>query len=118
MTTLEVANRLVELCRAGQYEDAQNELFAEHATATEPANSPMAGVVTGVAAIIEKGKQFDAQIEEHHHTEVSQPIVAGNTFAITLSLDATFKGQGRRTMDEVIVYQVNDGKIVSEQFFY
>jgi hypothetical protein len=35
-----------------------------------------------------------------------------------MSFDATFKGGGRTKMDEICVYEVKDGKIVKEQFFY
>ena len=30
----------------------------------------------------------------------------------------TYKGMGRQKMDEIAVYEVKDGKIVKEQFFY
>ncbi|MFM9653791.1 SnoaL-like domain-containing protein [Streptomyces galilaeus] len=33
-------------------------------------------------------------------------------------MDATFKDRGRMTIEEVCVYQVADGKITLEQFFY
>jgi len=33
-------------------------------------------------------------------------------------MDVTMKGMGRLNMDELIVYHVKDGKIVSEQYFY
>jgi hypothetical protein len=33
-------------------------------------------------------------------------------------MDVTMKGQGRMNMDEIAVYEVKDGKIVKEQFFY
>jgi len=36
MTTQEVANRLIELCRKGQILEAQQELFADNVTSTEP----------------------------------------------------------------------------------
>jgi hypothetical protein len=32
--------------------------------------------------------------------------------------NVTIKGQGRMQMDEVAVYEVRDGKIMKEQFFY
>ena len=47
-----------------------------------------------------------------------KPIVAGNHFAVAIGLEATFKGAGRQKMDEIAVYEVRDGKIVKEQFFY
>ncbi|MFI5135355.1 MAG: SnoaL-like domain-containing protein, partial [Chitinophagales bacterium] len=43
---------------------------------------------------------------------------AGNHFTISWWMDVTMKGQGRTSMDEVIVYEVKDGKIVREQFYY
>jgi hypothetical protein len=35
-----------------------------------------------------------------------------------MGMDETFKGMGRNKMDEIAVYEVRDGKIVKEQFFY
>jgi len=35
-----------------------------------------------------------------------------------MSFDVTFKDRGRQQMEEVCVYEVNNGKIVNEQFFY
>jgi len=117
MTTQEVANRLVELCRQGQIENAQTELFAHDATSTE-ANSMMGEkVVTGLDAIKEKGKHFMSMVEEFHGSTISDPIVGGNAFSISWDMDATMKGRGRSSMAEICTYTVKDGKITSEQFF-
>jgi limonene-1,2-epoxide hydrolase len=35
-----------------------------------------------------------------------------------MTLDATMTGMGRMQLDEICVYEVKDGKIVFEQFFY
>jgi limonene-1,2-epoxide hydrolase len=48
--------------------------------------------------------------------EVSDPIIAGNSFACTMKLDVTMKGRGHMVMTEICVYEVKDGKIVLEQF--
>ncbi len=117
MTTQEVANRLVELCRMGQIDAAQDELYADDVTSTEPDGTPMAHAA-GKAAIKEKSKMFQSMVEEFHSSTVSDPIVAGNAFAITWSMDVTMKGRGRSTMEEVCVYKVKDGKVVSEQFVF
>ena len=71
-----------------------------------------------LGAIKEKSVAFQAGVEEFHSATISDPIVAGNSFAITWAMDATFKGSGRMTIEEVCVYQVKDGKIILEQFFY
>lgn len=117
MSTKEIANRLVELCRTGQWEAAQKELYADNCVSIEPKGSP-AELVEGLDAIIKKGEQFNEMVEKFNSLEVSEPLVAENFFTITMNLDADFKGMGRVVMEEVCVYEVVNGKIVKEQFFF
>ena len=120
MNTEAVAKRLVELCRQGKFEEAQNELYSNDAVSIEMEGLPAGSIgnAKGLDAIREKGRQFNAGIEAVHGGTVSDPIVTGNWFSIVLTMDATFKGRGRVNMEEICVYQVRDGKIVREQFFY
>jgi hypothetical protein len=119
MTTQQIADRLAELCRKGDFEKAQKELFAENAISIEPQPSPGFEKETkGLPAILEKGKQFGAMVEEFHSATVSDPIVAGNAIALSLNMDVTMKGRGRSPMSEICVYEVKDGKIISEHFFW
>ena len=46
------------------------------------------------------------------------PVIGGNYFSFACMLDATMKGMGRVKFEEICVFQVKDGKVVSEQFFY
>ena len=117
-TTTDVANRFHELAQQGQWNEIQSELFADDAVSVEPANSPGLKSVQGIEAIREKGKMFENMVEEMHGGYSNQPQIAGNHFAVAMGMDVTFKGQGRTKMDEVAVYEVKDGKIVKEQFFY
>jgi hypothetical protein len=120
MSTEAVAKRLVAMCRHGQFEEAQHELYAKDAVSIEPeaaANGPL-GNVKGLDAILEKGKRFQAGVAEMHSIAVSEPLIAGNWFSVVLTLDITMKEHGRMTMSEVCVYHVIDDKIVLEQFFY
>lgn len=118
MSTQQVASRLAELCRQGQFETAQKELFAEDAVSIEPQGTPESPKETkGLGAIIEKGHKWNAMVEQVHGCTASTPLVAGNSIAMTLAMDLTMKGRGRMKMEEVCVYQVKDGKIASEQFF-
>jgi len=57
-------------------------------------------------------------VEEVHGGWASEPIVAGNFISVAMGMDVTMKGQGRMNMDEIALYEVKDGKIVKEQFFY
>ena len=118
MTTTEVANKLVELYRHGKIDEVHETLFAENVQSIEASEMMGPKAVTGLAAIKEKSVAFQAGVEEFHSATISDPIVAGNSFAITWAMDATFKGRGRMTIEEVCAYKVKDGKITVEQFFY
>ena len=118
MTTHQVANRLVELCRQGKIEETLHELFAENAVSIEAMESFGSKITETLPAILVKSKIFSSTIEEFHGSVISDPIIAGDHFAVSWILDATMKGQSRMEMKEICVYKVADSKIVSEQFFY
>lgn len=117
METQQVADRFYELSEQNAFEQILAELYSKDAKSVEPANAPLANA-DGLDAIIEKGKQFNEMVEEMHGGYCSKPLVAGNFFTCTMGMDVTFKGQNRMKMDEVAVYEVKDGKIILEQFFY
>ena len=117
MTTKDIAARLVDLCRKGEFGTAQKELFAEDAVSIEPYETPDFGKETmGLKAIVDKGEKFGTMVETMHGLEVSDPIVAGNSFGMTMRLDVTMKGRDRMDMTELCVYKVKDGKVISEEF--
>ena len=118
MTTKEIAKRLKKLCEKGEFDAAQRELFAKDAVSIEPeASGGFEKESHGLDAIIEKGKKWQSMVAESHSIEVSEPMVAGNTFAVTMRMDVTMKDKKRTDMTELCVYHVKDGKIISEQFF-
>lgn len=118
MTTNEIAHRLVALCREAKWETAQRELYADNAVSREPEPNPaFPQEIRGRDAIIAKGEKFKAMIEKLNAITVSEPIVADGAFSLVMGLDAVMKGQGPMKMNEICVYVVRDGKIVSEQFF-
>ena len=119
MTTQQIADRLVELCKAGKFEDAQKELYDDNALSIEPL--PMPGMdkeTKGLQAIINKGHHFMSMVEETHGIRVSDPVVAPHSFCINLVMDITMKGRDRMDMSELCVYDIKDGKIVTESFHY
>lgn len=120
LTTQDVANRFYQLAQQGQYDQIQDELFADNAVSIEPPHGVAEGLpnAEGLAAIRQKGAAFNAMIEEVHGGYCTPPVVAGNHFSVALGMDVTMKGAGRTRMDEIAVYEVKDGKIVKEQFFY
>lgn len=119
MTTQEVANRLVQLCREGKYQECINELYSPEIVSIEPEGGPWDTRVQGFDALAQKGKEWEAMVETFHSGEISDPIVAENFFSITMKSKVTMKGMDHPiNMDEVCVYEVNNGKVVKEQFFY
>ena len=118
MTTSEVANQLVSLCQTGQWDKALDDLYSENAVSIEPAGGPWPERTEGLEAMRAKGKQWESMVEEVHGMEIEGPLVAGDYFSCTMKMDITIKGMPRSQNDEVCLYKVEDGKIVSEQFFY
>ena len=57
-------------------------------------------------------------VEEFHGNEISDPLIAENYIAIRMVSDSTMKGMGRVKFEELGVYEVKNGKITKEQFFY
>ena len=112
MTTEEVANKLVKLCREGKFEECIKELYSPDIISIEPEGGPWDSRVQGLKAIAKKGHDWNEMLAEFHSSEISDPIVADNFFSIFMKSNVTMKGM------EVCVYQVENGKVVTEQFFY
>jgi hypothetical protein len=118
MTIEQIASRLAEYCRKEEFSVAQKELYANEAVSIEPYVIPGFEKETrGLAALMEKDRKFSAMVESRYGTTVSEPVIAGNAFAFVLTMDLRINGRDREKMTELCVYQVKDGKIISEQFF-
>ena len=115
MSTQEVANRLVELCREGKFHEAIDELYAKDIVSNEPNDSE---TTEGLEAVKAKTAKFEASIQEIHQSIISEPLVAKDHFACIMDIDATYKEHGRMTMSEICVYEVKNGKIIRDNFFY
>ena len=117
-TTQEVAARFNQLAQQEKWFEIQDELFAEHVKSVEPATAPHLKNAEGKAAVRKKAEDWVKRVEGLHGSYTTPPVVGGNHFAVGRGLDITVKGLGRIKMDEVMLYEVKDGQIVLEQFFY
>ena len=119
MTTIDIANKLVSLCRECKDHEAQRLLYAEDAVSVE-AGAP-AGQdpeMKGLAAIRAKGEWWYANHEVHQVT-ITGPWPHGDRFILGFKIDVTPKATGQRfQMEEMALYTSRDGKIVREEFFY
>ena len=118
MTTKDIAKRFYELAQQGNWNQIQDELFSKEAKSIEPAHAQGLQTVAGIDKIREKGKLWETMIQEVHGGYCNEPQVAGNFFTCAMGVDLTMKGKERSQMDEIALYEIKNGKIVSEQFFY
>jgi ketosteroid isomerase-like protein len=120
--TMEVAKKLVELCKQGKFHEATESLYAENVVSIEAGAPPgQSARVEGIAAVLAKGEWWEKN-HEVHKAEVAGPWPHGDRFIVRFTLDITAKAgpmAGKRfPMDEAALYTVKDGKVVHEEFFY
>jgi hypothetical protein len=118
MTTKEVADQLVKMCRDGKVEEAKQELFTEDTLSIEPTEGILPKETKGLKAIQRKAELFISMVEQFYSSTITDPVVAGDYFSVGWDTDLQMKGQERQTTCEICLYKVKDGKIVSEHFFY
>ncbi|MCS3797808.1 SnoaL-like domain-containing protein [Niastella sp. OAS944] len=118
LTTQQVAARFNELAQQEKWFEIQAEFFADNVKSVDPPGSPYMGYAEGKAAVRKKGEDFVKQITGLHSAYTSEPIVTGNHFAVTREMDITTQLHGRIQINEIMLYEVKDGQIVLEQFFY
>lgn len=116
MNTKDVANQLVAYCRNNEEEKAYQELYSPEIVSVEM-QEPMKEV-HGFEGIQKKGQWWKDNFEVHK-IEVSEPLVADSHFTVKFWMDTTHKPSGQRSQtSEIAIYEVKDGKIWKEQFFY
>ena len=118
VTTKEVAARFNQLAQQEKWFEIQDEFFADNVKSIDPANSPYFGYAEGKVAVRKKGEDWVKRVEAVHRRYTTEPVVGGNYFAVGREVDITMQGAGRIQANEVMLYEVKDGQIVSEQFFY
>jgi hypothetical protein len=119
MTTLEVGQRLVALCREGKNDEAMKELYSPDVVSVEAGAPPgMSAETRGIDAVVAKGAWWS---ENHtiHSAKVEGPFPHGDRFIVRFTYDITIKQANQRiTMDEAALFIVANGKVVREEFFY
>ena len=117
MTTQELASDFAALLKEGRDHEAAAKYNADDIVSYEALDGPMAEM-RGKDALRQKGEWWVTNHEIHGAT-VEGPYVNGDRFCMRFAYDFTRKETGERLkMDEIGVYEVKGGKIVSERFFY
>jgi hypothetical protein len=119
MTTQEVGKQLVELCMRGKFEEAVKTLYSKDIVSVEAVPMPDGSrEAKGLDAVMGKTQWWVANHEVHSST-VEGPLTAGAHFCVRFTMDVTNKPSGKRiAMDELGIYEVKDGKVIREEFFY
>ena len=116
MTTQEIAQDLVALCRAGKYAEAGEKHWADDVLSIEAAGENPEQ--RGKSAARGKHDHWESA-NDVHDAQVGDPWVNGDQFVVRFTIDQTQKATGQRMiLDEVGLYTVRNGKIVEERFFY
>jgi hypothetical protein len=118
MSTRQVAARFHELAQQEKWFEIQDELFADDVHSIEPPGSLILRNAQGKAAVRLKGQTFVRQIVAVHKSVTSEPVIGGNFFSVGRELEIDVRDVGRMQMNEVMLYEVQSGQIVREQFFY
>jgi len=121
-STMDVAKRLVELCKQNKNLQAVEELYADDIVSIDAhGDEKMPARMEGKQKIIGKNKWF---FENHdvHKQDAEGPWPNADKFVVVFSIDLTAKTgpmAGKRfQMKEAALYTVKNGKIVHEEFYY
>jgi len=117
MNTEEVAKKLVEFCRNGEWMKAIDDLYAKDIVSVEAqAMENMPAEMRGIDQVRGKTDWWEKNMEVHS-AKVSGPFVARDTFVVQFDIDVTDKGSKKRMqMSEAGIYTVKDGKVSREEF--
>src|SRR6266478_8830905 len=116
-TTEEVATKLVDYCRKGEWRKALDDLYADDIVSVEAHEMEnMPAEMRGIDQVRGKTDWWEKNMEVHD-SKVSGPFVAGDTFVVRFDIDATDRNSKERMqMSEVGIYTVKDDKVVREKF--
>jgi hypothetical protein len=102
-----------------QYKQIQDELYAPNSVSIEPENDTnLPLVVEGIEALQQKEGLFFSQVDQMFGGKMSEPIVSNFHFSQMTEMDVKMKGKERKIKGQIGVFEVRNGKIVKEQFFY
>ncbi len=117
MSTEEVATKLVEHCRKGEWMKAVDNLYAKDIVSVEAHEmGSMPAEMRGIDQVRGKTEWWEKNMEVHS-AKVAGPFVARDTFVVQFDIDVTDKASKKRMqMSEVGIYKVEDGKVTREEF--
>ncbi|MEM7552080.1 MAG: nuclear transport factor 2 family protein [Bacteroidota bacterium] len=118
MKNRELAEKLKKAIEQTDLETIHSEIFSEDIESIEPNFEPLP-YAAGIKQVKEKAQMFGGNIQELHSKSITEEVtVSGDYIALGMAFDATLKDGNRMKLEELVVYRVKDGKVISEQIFY
>lgn len=122
MDARQVGERLVALCREGKNLEAVETLYSPQIVSVEAhGDETMPAEMRGIDEVRGKNRWW-LDTHDIHGGEVRGPFLNGDRFAVFFTIDATAKegpmAGKRMQLEEVGLYEVQNGKIVRETFYY
>jgi hypothetical protein len=116
-TTEEVATKLADYCRKGEWMKALDDLYAKDIVSVEAREMEnMPAEMRGIDQVRGKTEWWEKNMEVHS-AKVTGPFVARDTFVVGFDIDVTEKASKKRMqLSEVGIYTAKDGKVVREEF--
>ncbi len=105
---------LNEYIQTGRILEAMDEFYAENVSMQENSGEP----TIGLAANIEREKQFLANVKEFHAFEVLSVATGPGLSIVESVMRFTDQGGNAVVLEQVSVQRWADGKITSERFYY
>jgi hypothetical protein len=117
MSRVEVATKLVEYCRKGEWMKAVDDLYAKDIVSVEAREMEnMPTEMRGMDQVRGKTEWWEKNMQVHS-AKATGPFVARDTFVVQFDVDVTDKASKKRMqMSEVGIYTVKEGKVAREEF--
>src|SRR5262245_38641356 len=110
VSVLERVKAMQDYIKTGRILDAMNEVYAPVSSMQENANPP----TVGLAANIEREKQFLSQVKQWIGYEVKALAVGGDTAFVESGIDFIHTSGAKVHMEQVSVTKWKNGKITHE----
>lgn len=119
MTTSELAEKFVAMCKEGKNFDVMQQMYDEAIVSVEAERRSTGSFETaGKSAVIQKSADW-AGAHDIHGATVDGPFLLDGKFGVVFEFDVTPKATGTRSKNrEIAVYTVANGLITREEFFY
>lgn len=115
MNANEIGTKLVEMFTQNEFEAIYRDLYSPNIVSIEASGE----TANGMEAIHAKNQWWESSFETHS-TKAEGPFPHGDaSFGVIFHMDVTDKKANHRIqMHELAIYDVEDGRIVRERFFY